>query len=585
MIAFSVYIHVVFIFSTVYGWSWECNNDNGYCTRVITQSTLSPTYSTLEICKLLCGEKDHLNIWPYPTGSIISEKNILLINAQNIQFQLQGTTITKTFLDDVVEYFRNNLNIDNSSPCQDAYNMIIVLETLSDDLSLTLDTNESYNLKTTASDKQLRVEIVGKSVFGVRHGIETLLQLLVRYEKDDEICLATLNSVQLDDKPVYRHRGLLLDSARNYLSIKTIKKNIDAMAASKMNVLHWHITDSQSFPLEIPSLPNMTKYGAYTEKSIYTSTNIEELVTYAKIRGVRLLMEIDGPSHAGSGWQWGEQAGLGNLAVCVNQQPWRSFCIQPPCGQLNPANANVYKVLQQLYGDIQQMVPNAGVFHMGGDEVFIACWNATKEILDYIKDKPRTEETFLDLWGEYQNKSLAAYDAAVGNDKTRIVVWTSHLTEPDVIAKYLPKERYIIQTWVPDTDQDLITSLINLGYNVIISTKDKWYLDHGFWGTTSYYNWRNVYNNKMYSQLHQSVLGGEVCMWGELVDDSNVESRVWPRAAAAAERLWTNPQTTAGAAEGRFFSHRERLVKRGLKTEAEIPQWCVQNEGECSTYL
>lgn len=80
-------------------------------------------------------------------------------------------------------------------------------------------------------------------------------------------------------------------------------------------------------------------------------------------------MEIDGPSHAGSGWQWGEEAGLGNLAVCINQQPWRSFCIQPPCGQLNPANSKLYEVLQKLYGDVTQMVPNNGVFHMGGDEV------------------------------------------------------------------------------------------------------------------------------------------------------------------------------------------------------------------------
>lgn len=100
---------------------------------------------------------------------------------------------------------------------------------------------------------------MGNTVFGVRHGVETVLQLLVPYEKDNEVCLATLKNVQVDDKPVYRHRGLLLDSARNYLSINIIKKNIDAMAASKMNVLHWHITDSQSFPLELPSLPNMTK--------------------------------------------------------------------------------------------------------------------------------------------------------------------------------------------------------------------------------------------------------------------------------------------------------------------------------------
>lgn len=93
------------------------------------------------------------------------------------------------------------------------------------------------------------------------------------------------------------------------------------------------------------------------------------MIGYAKKKGVRILLEIDGPSHAGNGWQWGFEAGIGNLAVCVNQQPWRSYCIQPPCGQLNPTNPNLYKVVKELYKDIVEMFPDTGVFHMGGDEV------------------------------------------------------------------------------------------------------------------------------------------------------------------------------------------------------------------------
>lgn len=80
-------------------------------------------------------------------------------------------------------------------------------------------------------------------------------------------------------------------------------------------------------------------------------------------------MEIDAPSHAGNGWQWGPSAGLGNLAVCVNKNPWRQYCIQPPCGQLNPANPNVFAVLGELYKDIVEVFPKEEYFHMGGDEV------------------------------------------------------------------------------------------------------------------------------------------------------------------------------------------------------------------------
>lgn len=72
---------------------------------------------------------------------------------------------------------------------------------------------------------------------------------------------------------------------------------------------------------------------------------------------------------AGNGWQWGTKHNLGDLAVCVNKQPWRNYCIQPPCGQLNPANQNLYDVLRLMYKDIVSMLPNGETMHMGGDEV------------------------------------------------------------------------------------------------------------------------------------------------------------------------------------------------------------------------
>lgn len=102
---------------------------------------------------------------------------------------------------------------------------------------------------------------------------------------------------------------------------------------------------------------------------IYRPSDIRHLLKYAKVRGVRIILELDAPSHAGNGWQWGKSAGLGDLAVCVNQMPWRSYCIQPPCGQLNPINPHTYSVLGDIYNDIIDILPNKEVFHMGGDEV------------------------------------------------------------------------------------------------------------------------------------------------------------------------------------------------------------------------
>lgn len=152
-------------------------------------------------------------------------------------------------------------------------------------------------------------------------------------------------------------------------------------------------------------------------------------------------MEIDAPSHAGNGWQWGPEANLGNLSVCINQQPWRLYCIEPPCGQLNPINPNLYTVLEKLYRELTSRLTDKDAFHMGGDEVYIPCWNATTEIINYLGNKSRTEDTFLGLWSEYQQKALNAYDRAVGHQNTSIIVWSSHLTNSSLIQKYLSKNR------------------------------------------------------------------------------------------------------------------------------------------------
>lgn len=312
-------------------------------------------------------------------------------------------------------------------------------------------------------------------------------------------------------------------------------------------------------------------------------------MNYAKFRGIRVIMEFDSPAHAGNGFQWGPEYGMGDLAVCVNQQPWRSYCIEPPCGQLNPVNPNLYKVLKDIYLDIYDMIEPDELFHMGGDEVFFNCWNTTKEITDLLAARGHGRETvdFLQLWAEYQSASLKLWDEITGNTpSSRVekeppnpaILWSSHLTDYNVIEKYLQKDRYIIQTWVK-SDDVLPQELMKKGYQLIMSTKNAWYLDHGFWGVTSYYSWRTVYKNRI--PTDDLVLGGEVCLWSEFIDENSMDSRIWPRAAAAAERLWSDPRTDPSLAETRFYRHRERLISKSIKPEAVTPEYCTLNEGEC----
>ncbi|CAG9759902.1 unnamed protein product [Ceutorhynchus assimilis] len=572
------------LLSTVRGWVWECT-PAGSCQR--RDPHVNDTFfNSLDVCRLVCGDRG--NIWPLPANYTTKNKDLVYIDAKNIVFSIDcPTTSANIYLGNVVDYFKDVINENDEQNCSKTkYKLILNVNVANSILILNYKTSEEYSLDITtdSSSKTVTVNIIAVTIFGARHAFESLLQLIETESTADETCFVTLKEVSIQDKPKYKHRGLLLDSARNFLSVEVIKKNIIAMGMSKLNTLHWHMSDSQSFPFVSARVPNMTSYGAYSAAQTYSPYEIRDLLQFAKLHGVRIIPEIDGPAHTGSGWQWGADAGLGDLIVCYNKLPYKSFCIQPPCGQMNPANPNLYQVLGNIYADILDLwTDGLDLFHMGGDEVYIPCWNSSQEIVNYI-DNNRSPEAFHKLWSEYQEKALSAFDAvnADATEPSSAILWTSSLTEISHVEKYVPKERYIIQTWVSKSDP-LPKELLDLGYKLIISTKDSWYLDHGFWGTTKYYTWRTVYDNTILNDA--AVLGGEVCMWGELVDNSNVEPRVWPRAAAAAERLWTNPSTTSIEATSRFFSHNDRLARRGVRTSPVVPKYCSQSHSDCIGYL
>ena len=204
-----------------------------------------------------------------------------------------------------------------------------------------------------------------------------------------------------------------------------VYRTIEAMAHTKLNVFHWHLTDTHSFPFISNREPLLALYGAYSASQVYTPEDIRDIVHYAMVRGVKVIPEFDAPAHVGSGWEWGEQAGLGKLALCINKEPWTDYCVEPPCGQLNPVNDNIYPILGNIYKDMSELF-RSDIFHMGGDEVHMRCWNETEEILDWLKTKERgdSKEDFLYLWSYFQNRSLTQLDEAYGN-KQPVVLWTS----------------------------------------------------------------------------------------------------------------------------------------------------------------
>lgn len=362
------------------------------------------------------------------------------------------------------------------------------------------------------------------------------------------------------------------------------------MSLSKLNVFHWHITDSHSFPLVVPSQPDLHFYGAYDPDKVYTAADIREVVAFGRARGVSVVPEFDAPAHVGEGWQ------KSDLTACFNAQPWQMYCVEPPCGQLDPTEDGLYDVLEDIYRTLWTEFEHPHLFHMGGDEVSVGCWNSSARIQKWMLDKgwKLEEKDFMRLWGHFQENAKKRLDKVRqdGQGSGRpIALWTSRLTDVPYVNEFVDKDSTIIQIWTKGDDAKVM-DILKLGFRVIVSNYDALYLDCGFAGWVTdgnnwcapYIGWQKIYNNRMEAVAGKyvgQVLGGEAALWSEQVDELTLDARLWPRASAMAERLWTNPATEWKTAETRMLTHREELVRNGVGAETLQPEWCVGNEGNC----
>nr|XP_027219274.1 chitooligosaccharidolytic beta-N-acetylglucosaminidase-like [Penaeus vannamei] len=581
-------------------WGWAC--DEGLCVKGVT----SDTTTSLNQCKLTCGPESA--VWPRP-ASIEHSSEVAFFLPTNVTRRVSCQDAVCPLLDQAIDLFLDNLQkyhpdyAGGSAPWEGPWDASIVSHTLDLDVTiwnaddrLSLETDESYQLFVTTIADKTNAQVVAATYFGARHALETLSQL-VDYEEGVD-ALMIVSSAALTDAPAFKYRGILLDTSRNFFSVRAIERTLDAMAANKLNTFHWHITDSHSFPMFLESLPKMAFYGAYSSRQVYFPTDILHLVEYGRVRGIRVLPEFDAPAHVGNGWQWAEADGLGRLAVCVNQEPWQSYCVEPPCGQLNVVNDNTYIVLGQIYKEMVRLFGPLDLFHYGGDEVNLNCWNTTEEIVKHMEEQGqgRSADAFYKLWSDFQASSYGLLTTANGGKQIPGILWTSHLTEEGRADQYLDKDHYIIQIWTTGTDK-LIGELLQKKFRVIFSNYDHWYLDCGFgawvgegnnW-CSPYKGWQKVYDNSPHaiatnltgSPQADLILGGEAALWSEQVDEMTLDSRLWPRGAALAERLWTNPSHNWEPAETRLIHQRQRMVARGIRADRIQPQWCHQNEGLC----
>ncbi|XP_050316391.1 chitooligosaccharidolytic beta-N-acetylglucosaminidase-like isoform X2 [Anthonomus grandis grandis] len=560
----------------------------GYCIKTeITPDTVSPL--SLAECNLQCLSGSVL--WPKPTGNI-NISNLTEVNVASFSYSFpENTSISnlvkksfKIFLASIKSYASCKTFLTKKSPSASSVSISFQISNQSINYLTFNDTDESYSISSSSNGNLINITIQAATFFGARHALETLSQLFIY----DDLRNRNLfpSNITISDSPAYAWRGVTLDTSRNYVKPSVIKRTLKAMAASKMNTFHWHITDSHSFPYVSASHPELSHYGAYSPSKIYDNSTIMHIIEYARIRGIRVVPELDSPAHVAEGWL---QKGV---ITCFNWTPWSTYCAEPPCGQFDPSKEELYDLLEDVYGDMLAQF-GTEVFHMGGDEVNMACWNGTTDLTAWmvdIKGWGVTKNDFLKLWGYYQTEAASRLSIKAGKD-IPVILWSSDLTKQENVTSVLDPTRYVIQVW--DGSGDLsIPPLLSNGYNILLSNYDATYLDCGFaaWVSsgnnwcTPYKGWQELYDNKpekIAGIYKKQVLGGITALWSEQAGSTSVDNKVWPRAAAYAETLWTEPTGDYSEAEERMLIHRDRLVKLGIDADEIQPEWCRRYQQYC----
>ena len=368
--------------------------------------------------------------------------------------------------------------------------------------------DESYNLAIT--DKQAL--LVAPTVIGAMRGLETFLQLL-QGDRDGYY----LPAVTIQDQPRFPWRGLLIDIGRHYQPPEVLKRNLDAMAAVKMNVFHWHITEDQGFRVESKKFPKLHSMGS--DGLYYTQDQVREIIAYAADRGIRVMPEFDIPGHSTS-WLVGHPE-LGSAPGPYKIE--RAAGIFEPA--LDPTRDQTYKFLDGFLGEMAALFPDA-YMHIGGDENEGKQWDRNPQIQAFMKKK-----------GIKDNHALQAYFnqrvlKILQKHGKKMIGW-EEILHPDV-----PKDA-VIHSWRGPAS---LAEAAKKGYNGILSAG--YYIDLIFPAAQHYRADPLPVDTTLTPEEAKHVLGGEATMWGEWVSPETIDSRIWPRTAAIAERLWSPRNVT-----------------------------------------
>ncbi|KIY52425.1 glycoside hydrolase family 20 protein [Fistulina hepatica ATCC 64428] len=530
-------------------------------------------HAPLAFALLLIVAHTTLALWPLPNGlsngtevlRLSSEFSIVLDvdNAPDDVQEAVNRTLSSIEPDQLIApLVVGRASADNSS-----------LSTAADLSALVLSLSDGAMVPhlTVPSDGS-NATLVANTTLGLLRGLTTFQQLW--YASGDVVYARQTPVTIIDDSPDYPFRGFMLDTARNLLkpNISSFPKSdilrtLDAMSFVKLNTFHWHVVDSQSFPLEVAEFPELSLYGAYSTQQIYSTAD----------RGIDVLMEIDTPGHtAAIAMTYPE------YIACYDARPWATYANEPPAGQLRFASDETTNFTASLLAAAARNL-SSSLFSTGGDELNTACYAADSLTQQELADKNVTLAEALDAFTQATHGALAD----VGKTP---VVWEEMVLDYNLTLS----NETIVMVWISSEDA---ASVAAKNFRIVQAPSDYFYLDCGGGGWVGddpsgnswcdpFKTWQKAYTfdplANLTSEQTSLVLGGEQCLWTEQSGPENLDPIVWPRAAVAGEIFWTQSASLdVDTALPRLHDLRYRLVQRGVRAIALQPEWCALRPGAC----
>lgn len=455
---------------------------------------------------VVSAEPQQLSLMPMPAEVRIGAGQLLIDSSFSVG--INGRSDTR--LQRAVELFLQNLRRQTGMPPLDmkvtdasAAKLVVHNERESKDV-LELGEDESYLLEIRSSGAELRAA----TALGIMHGLQTFLQLVQVASQG-----FVVPAVVIHDRPRFPWRGLMIDASRHFIPLDVLRRNLDGMAAVKLNVFHWHLSDDQGFRIESKKIPKLQEAGS--DGLYYTQDEVRDLIAYARERGIRIVPEFDMPGHSTAGFVGYPELASGSGPYHIERK-WGIFD-----AAMDPTQERTYKFLDEFIGEMAKLFPDP-YFHIGGDEVNGKQWDAN----------PRIQE-FMRVHGLKNNQDLQGYfnqrlQKIVSKHGKTMIGWD------EVLRPDLPKDT-VIQSWrgqasLADAARQGHRGLLSFGY----------YLDL-MWPASRHYAVDPMSDAAamLGRDEGQRILGGEACMWSEYVSPENIDSRIWPRLAAVAERLWS----------------------------------------------